>query len=154
PLFALANAGLEIDGSVLRRAVTSPITLGIVVGYVVGKPVGIVAASWVGTRVGMRRPVSWAQLAGGGSGAGIGFTVALLIATLAFHGDQLEEAKLGVLGAAAGAALTSWLVFRLMRLLPTERKYDLARTTAPIVDLTEPVDPARDHVRGPDDAPV
>jgi Na+/H+ antiporter NhaA len=111
PLFALSNAGIHIQGSVLRHAVSSPITLGIVIGYVVGKPLGIVGASWLGLRLrlaGARRGLSWPVIAGGGVVAGVGFTVALLIATLAFHGRELEEAKLGVLAAALIAALASW----------------------------------------------
>jgi Na+/H+ antiporter NhaA len=53
----------------------------------------------------VRPPVGWAAVAGGGTIAGIGFTVALLVSTLAFDGGQLEEAKLGILSAAVGAAL-------------------------------------------------
>ena len=108
PLFALANAGIAIDGAFLERAFTSPITLGILVGYVVGKPVGIVGSAWLLTRLSrgrLRPPVGWAAVAGGGTIAGIGFTVALLVATLAFQGPELEEAKLGILSAALGAAL-------------------------------------------------
>ena len=107
PLFAVANAGIARRRSFLRRAATSPITIGIVVGYVVGKPLGIIAAPWlaVAARPGrLRPPVGWPALAGGGAVAGIGFTVALLIAGLAFTGEQLEEAKAGVLAAAACAA--------------------------------------------------
>jgi Na+/H+ antiporter NhaA len=158
PLFALANAGIEIDGSFLRSAATSPITLGILVGYVVGKPLGIVGASWVATRpwtARLRRPVGWPALTGAGSVAGIGFTVSLLIASLAFHGAQLEEAKLGVLAAAGCATLLSWLVFRVIRALPASvQARGVVGTTAPIVDLDEPVDVGRDHVRGPEHAPV
>src|SRR5437764_6507925 len=86
PLFALANAGIAINGSFLGQAFGSPITLGILVGYVVGKPVGILGCSWLVTWLSRRRlqpPVGWAAVAGGGTIAGIGFTVALLIATLA-----------------------------------------------------------------------
>ena len=121
PLFALANAGIAIDGGFLARAFTSPITLGILVGYVVGKPVGILGASWLVTRLSrgrLRPPVGWAAVAGGGTIAGIGFTVALLVATLAFDGRQLEEAKLGILSAALGASLLTWLLFRATALLP------------------------------------
>ena len=99
PLFALANAGIAIDGAFLERALSSPITLGILFGYVVGKPVGIFGASWLVTRLSrgrMQPPVGWAAVAGGGTIAGIGFTVALLVATLAFSGGELEEAKLGI----------------------------------------------------------
>ena len=101
PLFALANAGIALDGGFLARCVTSPITLGILVGYVVGKPVGIVGASWLVTRLSrgrLRPPVGWGALVGGGAIAGIGFTVSLLIAELAFAATQLDEAKVGVLG--------------------------------------------------------
>ena len=106
PLFALANAGIAIDGAFLERALSSPITLGILFGYVVGKPVGIFGASWLVTRLSrgrMQPPVGWAAVAGGGTIAGIGFTVALLVATLAFERARLEEAKLGILGAAVGS---------------------------------------------------
>src|SRR5437763_15053695 len=122
PLFALGNAGIVIDGGFLSRAFASPITLGILVGYVAGKPVGLIGASWLATRLSggrLRLPVGWAALAGGGAIAGIGFTVSLLIASLAFKGAQLEEAKLGVLTAAACAALLSWLVFRATAMLPS-----------------------------------
>jgi len=115
PLFALANAGIEIDGGFLARAFTSPITLGILFGYVIGKPVGILGSSWLLTRLSrgrLRPPVGWAAVAGGGTIAGIGFTVALLVATLAFEGSQLEEAKLGILSAALGASILTWLLFR------------------------------------------
>jgi Na+/H+ antiporter NhaA len=158
PLFALANAGIAIDGGFLARAFTSPITLGILVGYVAGKPVGILGCSWLLTRLTrgrLRPPVGWAAVAGGGTIAGIGFTVALLVATLAFDGRQLEEAKLGILSAALGAALITWLLFRATALLPRRlRIRALLGTAEPLVDLYIDVDPDRDHVRGPINAPV
>jgi Na+/H+ antiporter NhaA len=158
PLFALANAGIGIDGRFLARAFSSPIVLGIVIGYVAGKPLGIGAASWLSTRLNRHAPgppIGWLALAGGGSIAGIGFTVSLLIAGIAFRGEQLDEAKLGVLSAALGASLLSWIVFRAIEHLP-----DRARIRAlfggaeTIVDLAIPVDPERDHLRGPANAPV
>jgi Na+/H+ antiporter NhaA len=96
PLFALANAGIAIDRDFLRRALTSPITLGILFGYVAGKPVGIVAATWLHTRLTggrARPPVGWAALAGGGTIAGLGFTVALLVAALAFQGPTSQRRR-------------------------------------------------------------
>jgi protein-disulfide isomerase len=100
-------------------------------------------------------PVGWAALAGGGAIAGIGFTVSLLIASLAFHGEQLQEAKLGVLSAAVCAALLSWLVFGATALLPAKLRARLMVGPAEaIVDLTSEVDPERDHIRGPADAQV
>jgi Na+/H+ antiporter NhaA len=158
PLFALANAGIAISGDFLARAFTSPITLGILLGYVVGKPIGIVGSSWLVTRLSrgrLRPPVGWAAVSGAGAIAGVGFTVSLLIATLAFRGQQLEEAKLGVLSAALCASLVTLAVFRATALLPTRlRIRALLGTAEVLVDLGAPVDPDRDHVRGPEGAPV
>jgi Na+/H+ antiporter NhaA len=158
PLFALANAGIAINAGFLGRAFTSPITLGILIGYVVGKPVGVVGGSWLVTKLsrgGLRPPVGWAALVGGGAIAGIGFTVSLLIADLAFRGDELAEAKAGILSAALGASLLSWATFRATALLPWQRRIRaVLGSSEPIVDLAVPVDPERDHIRGPMDAPV
>jgi Na+/H+ antiporter NhaA len=158
PIFALANAGIVVDGGFLSRAYSSPITLGVVFGYVIGKPLGIVGVSSLTTRLSGRRlrpPVGWGAVIGGGAIAGLGFTVALLIATLAFQGQQLEEAKLGVLTAALTASLLSWLVFRATAMLPRRlRIRALLGTSETLVDLALPVDLERDHLRGPKDAPV
>jgi Na+/H+ antiporter NhaA len=158
PLFALANAGIHVDGGLISDAATSPITLGILFGYVVGKPIGIVTAVWLTSRpwvTGLRPAVSFPVLLGGAAAGGIGFTVSLLIASLAFDGQQLEEAKLGVLAAAIASTLLSWLVFRAIRRIPTEmRARQLLGTAEDLLDLSDDVDPERDHVRGPDSAPV
>ncbi|HTA09654.1 MAG TPA: Na+/H+ antiporter NhaA [Streptosporangiaceae bacterium] len=158
PLFALANAGITINGGFLARAYTSPVTLGILVGYVVGKPVGTVGAAWLLTRLSrghIRPPIGWAAVTGAGVVAGIGFIVSLLIASLAFRGTQLAEAKVGVLSAAACASLLAWLVFRLTAKLPKQlRLRALLGTADSIIDLAVPVDAERDHIRGPDKAPV
>ncbi|HSP37582.1 MAG TPA: Na+/H+ antiporter NhaA [Frankiaceae bacterium] len=153
PLFALANAGIEVSRDFLSSAVTSPITLGILIAYVVGKPIGIIAFSWLTTWLSRGRfapPVGWAAIAGSGSIAGIGFTVSLLISTLAFRGVQLQEAKLGVLSAAVFASLGAWVIFRLTDLLsPTRRNRAVLGTADALIDLSDPVDPERDHIRGP-----
>jgi Na+/H+ antiporter NhaA len=155
PLFALANIGIEIRGGLVEDALASPVSLGIFFAYVVGKPVGILSASWLATRRGLRLPVTSPGLVGAGVVAGIGFTVSLLIATLAFEGRELEEAKLGVLAAAACSALLAWLVASVVRRLPDElRSRQFAGTAEAIVDLAAPVDPERDHIRGDDNAPV
>jgi Na+/H+ antiporter NhaA len=158
PLFALANAGIHLDGGLLSDAVTSPVTLGIFFGYVVGKPVGILTAAWLASRPrlgGVRLTLSWPVIAGGAAVAGIGFTVSLLISSLAFSGRQLDEAKLGVLAAAAVSALGAWVVFRVIRRLPAEtRARQLAGTADELLDLAADVDDERDHVRGSADAPV
>ena len=106
PLFALANAGIAINGDFLAHAYTSPVTLGILFGYLAGKPVGIAGGAWLVTKLTrgrLRPPVGWAAVAGGGFIAGIGFTVSLLISSLAFHGTQLErgEARRAQRGAGA-----------------------------------------------------
>ncbi len=158
PLFALANAGIHVTGSLLSEALTSPITLGIVIGYVVGKPVGIVGASWIASRPalrGPRPPISWPLIFGGGAVAGIGFTVSLLISGLAFSGQRLDEAKLGVLGSAIVAPLIAWMIFRLVQRLPSSvRARQISATAEDLIDLAVDVDPERDHIRGPSDAPV
>ncbi len=158
PLFALANAGVAVNTGFLGHAFASPITLGVLIGYVVGKPAGILGGSWVVTKISrgrLRPPIGWASLGGGGAIAGIGFTVSLLIATLAFHGQHLAEAKVGVLSAALCASVATWLVFRVTALLPRRlRLRALIGTGEPLIDLAVPVDPKRDHFRGPVDAPV
>ena len=158
PLFALANVGIAVNGALLSRAFTSPITLGILLGYVVGKPAGVLGGSWLVTRLSrgrLRPPVGWAAVAGAGTISGVGFTVALLVATLAFQGLRLEEAKVGILSAALGASLITWLLFRATALLPRRlRIRALLGGAVPLVDLYNDVDPKRDHIRGPLDAPV
>ncbi len=158
PLFALANAGVHLSGGFLATAYASPVTLGIMLGYVLGKPVGIFGASWLASRVSggrLRPPVGWASVLGAGTIAGIGFTVSILIADLAFHGTELAEAKVGVLSAALLASTLTWLLVLGTKRLPRRTRIRaLLGTPDLIVDLAEPVDPERDHIRGPVDAPV
>ena len=158
PLFALANAGVHVTGSLLGDAARSPITLGILAGYVVGKPVGIAGASWLASRPslrGPRSPLSGPLLAAGGAVAGVGFTISLLIASKAFGGRPLEEAKLGALATVVVAPLVAWALLRIVRRLPDGlRARQIAGTAEDILDLSEDVDPEYDHVRGSEDAPV
>ncbi|PZF83067.1 Na+/H+ antiporter NhaA [Jiangella anatolica] len=155
PVFALANAGMAINGEVLREAATSPITLGIVLGLVVGKPVGIIGVTWLASRFGFPLTVPWPQLIGAGTIGGVGFTVSLLIAGIAFDGAELDDARLGILAASLLATLLSLLVFRTIGRLPQRaRSAGQDRLAAPIVDLADPVDPEVDHIRGPVDGAV
>jgi Na+/H+ antiporter NhaA len=158
PLFALANAGIPISGAFLARAYTSPITLGILLGYVAGKPAGIAGASWLLARLSrgrLRPPVGWAAVTGAGTIAGVGFAVSILIATLAFTGIQLQEAKLGVLTTVVAAPLITWLVFRATAMLPARLQVRaLLGTSEMITDLGVPVDDGRDRIRGPAQALV
>jgi Na+/H+ antiporter NhaA len=156
PLFALANAGTHITGGLLSAAVTSPVTLGIFLGYVLGKPLGITFGAWLGVRVfGLQRQISWPVLTVGGVAAGIGFTVSLLIAGLAFHGQVLAEAKVGVLATCLVSSLGAFGAVRVLRRLPDSlRARQLAGTADDLLDLADEVDPARDHIRGGADAAV
>jgi Na+/H+ antiporter NhaA len=158
PLFALANAGVHIDGQLLGDAVGSPITLGIALGYIVGKPVGILGATWLASRRvfgGLQRALSWPVIAGGGAVAGVGFTVSILISSLAFDGSQLEQAKIGVLAAAIVSPLVAWTIFQVVKRLPDEvRARQIAGTYEDLLDLSEEVDPERDHIRGSPQGPV
>jgi protein-disulfide isomerase len=157
-VFALANAGIVFSSSLISDAVTSPITLGIVAGYVIGKPLGILVASWLATHprmLSLRLPISWPILSGGAAVAGIGFTVSLLIASRAFTGRTLDEAKIGVLAAALLAGLIGFVVFRVVARLPEAvRARQIAQTAGELLDLADEVDPERDHIRGPDEAAV
>ena len=158
PLFALANAGIKLDGKFLAQAYTSPLTLGIIVGYLVGKPLGTAGCAWLVTKLshGRLRPsVGWGAVAGAGTVAGIGFTVSLLIASLALTGDTLAEAKLGILSAVVAASALTWVIFRLVNRLPVRARFRALLGTAEVItDLAVPVDPERDHIRGPEESMV
>ncbi len=158
PLFALANAGIHLTGRLMSEAISSPITLGIVIGYVVGKPIGIYAGSWLATRPALHGPralISGPVLVAAGACAGIGFTVSILVSSIAFSGQRLDEAKLGALATVVIAPAVAWVVTRVIRRLPGNlRARQIGRTAEDILDLVVDVDPDRDHVRGPDTAPV
>jgi Na+/H+ antiporter NhaA len=158
PLFALANAGIVLNAGFLAHAYTSPVTLGIVIGYLVGKPLGTAGSAALVTKLshGRLRPsVGWGAVLGAGTVAGIGFTVSLLIASLALGGEELAEAKLGILSVAVCATGLTWLVFRLVYRLPIRSKLRALLGTADVItDLVVGVDEDRDHIRGPDRAPV
>ena len=116
PLFALANAGVSLGAAEMRDALASPVTLGVILGLLVGKPLGITGFSWLAVRFGFAAlpdGVSWRTLAGAGVLGGIGFTMALFIASLAFgEAALLEAAKFGVLAASAVAGVAGWLLLR------------------------------------------
>jgi Na+/H+ antiporter NhaA len=158
PLFALANAGIHLTGKLMSDAVSSPITLGILIAYVVGKPIGVFAGTWLASRPalhGPRSPISGPVLVAGGMCAGVGFTVSLLVSSLAFSGERLDEARLGVLATVLVAPTLAWIGTRVIRRLPSDlRGRQIGRTAEDILDLAAEVDPDRDHVRGSDDAPV
>lgn len=152
PLFALANAGIELNGAKLAAAFTSPITLGIVCGLVLGKIVGVVgamAASRLLSGGRLRPNVGWGSVTAGGAIAGAAFTVSLLIASLAFEGEALDQARIGILATLVGALVAGWIVTGVIRLLPPKRRTRaLWGTFDPLVDLAVAVDEHHDRIRG------
>jgi NhaA family Na+:H+ antiporter len=115
PLFALANAGVHLTGD-FGAAFTHPVTLGVILGLVVGKPIGITFFSWLAVRIGvaaMPAGVTWRALHGVSWLGGIGFTMSLFIATLAFtDGTLVTEAKIGILTASLVAGVVGWALIR------------------------------------------
>jgi len=113
PLFAFANAGLPLSFAHLGNS----LTVAVFVGFALGKPIGVLTFSWLAVRTGiaMRPPdLDWRMMAGGGILAGIGFTMALFIADLAFTDSLIDSAKLGiflasVFSAGAGVAVLMWV---------------------------------------------
>ncbi|MCP9949814.1 Na+/H+ antiporter NhaA [Actinomadura madurae] len=160
PIFALANAGVVLDGEALRAAATSPVTLGIVAGLVLGKFAGIAAGAWLPLRLNwgdLPGNLVWGQLLGGAAVSGIGFTVSLFVTELAFSGEPAlqSDAKIGIIAGSLLAAACGWLIFR----LAWNRGAVCAPpgTAPPEPDFVpEPPPPvtSRDHVLGPADAPV
>lgn len=118
PIFALANAGVEIGGDALGQAARSGVTLGVFLGLVVGKIVGVAGASWISQRMGWALPprgVTSRDVLGVAALAGIGFTVSIFITELALTGDSNDEAKIGVLFASLAASLIGAALLRRKR---------------------------------------
>ncbi|HEX6069235.1 MAG TPA: Na+/H+ antiporter NhaA [Longimicrobiaceae bacterium] len=116
PLFALANAGVHVTGD-LGAAFSHPVTLGVILGLVIGKPIGITLLAWAAVRMGMASlpgGVGWSQIHGVSWLGGIGFTMSLFVANLAFGEGSalLDSAKIGVLAASALAAAMGWFLLR------------------------------------------
>lgn len=116
PIFALANAGVNFTSSEIGSVVTSPVTLGILFGLAVGKPLGITLMSWIAVRLGiadMPGNITIHHIIGASFLAGIGFTMALFIANLAFIDEsQLNAAKIGILAASALAGIAGYIILR------------------------------------------
>ncbi len=152
PLFALANAGVDLRDGVLGQALTSPLTWGVVIGLVVGKLIGISGGTYLSVRLhlgSLPQGVRPGHVLGGAALSGIGFTVSLLIIGLAFDDRTLrDEATVGVLIALVVATLLGWAVFAFSARFRGEGDADLPRF------LDRPVDPGVDHIRGPMDAPL
>ena len=149
PLFALANAGVELGPEILAGAVTSPLTWGIVVGLVLGKLVGVFGSTALlrVLRLGEFGPgLTLDRILGGAALCGIGFTISLFIVDLAIDDPIAQnEARVGVLAASVIAFVLATIIFRISDAV---RPDDDAGQT-----LMRPVDPARDHLFGDPDAP-
>ncbi|SEA29617.1 Na+/H+ antiporter NhaA [Microbulbifer marinus] len=128
PIFALANAGIPIDSFTSSSAVLNPVTLGVIAGLVVGKLIGIVGATWLGWKLGLGnlpKSASFHHIFGVALLGGIGFTMSIFIAELAFYSEQelLIQAKAGVLLASVIAGVAGFLV---LRKAPVSEEYQLA----------------------------
>ncbi len=122
PIFALANAGVVLSGDAIDHALSSQVAIGIVVGLVVGKFIGIFGASTLAVRAGigaLPRGVHLRHVAGVAVLGGMGFTVSLFITDLAFRGEMIDDAKIGVLAATVTAAVLGTIVLRVLLRGPT-----------------------------------
>lgn len=126
PLFALCNAGVALDASSLGDAQTQRVAIAVVMGLLLGKPVGITLFAWLAVRAGVAElpnRVGWSQIVGAGVLAGIGFTVALFIAALAFEDTRfVAGAKVGILAASLLATVLGAAL--LARVLPRSANRD------------------------------
>lgn len=116
PLFALANAGVHLDVD-FGTALSNPVTLGVILGLVLGKPIGITLLAWMSVRTGLAslpHGVGWSQIHAVSWLGGIGFTMSLFVANLAFGEGSalLDAAKIGVLSASVLAAVMGWMLLR------------------------------------------
>jgi NhaA family Na+:H+ antiporter len=119
PVFALANAGVELHRGMLAE-LGSPVTLGVLLGLLIGKPVGITLFAWLATRLklaALPTDCSWKALHGVAWLGGIGFTMSLFVGNLAFpgHEELVNSAKLGIFAASILAALMGWFLIRRLR---------------------------------------
>jgi NhaA family Na+:H+ antiporter len=116
PIFALANAGVTIVGSDVAEAIANPVAVGIVVGLILGKSLGIGLSTWLTIRFGLAelpQGITMRHIIGAGFLAGIGFTMSLFVANLAFPGgDLLTSAKIGILLASLIAGVIGWILLR------------------------------------------
>lgn len=150
PLFALANAGVRLDGETLAASAASSLTWGIIAALVLGKTVGITGATVLmrATGIGQLAPgLTLARVGGGAALCGIGFTISLFIVELAVEDPGLQaQARVGILAASGTAFVLGWAWFRVLdRVQPASSAGRL---------LVRPFDPERDHFRGDPAAPL
>jgi NhaA family Na+:H+ antiporter len=125
PLFALANAGVDLRAYSIGDLLLHPVPIGVFLGLFVGKPLGITLFTWLAVRTRLSRlpaGVEWRHIVGAGVLAGIGFTMSLFIANLAFRSALLQaEMKLGVLITSVAAGLAGYLLLRALTARETRR---------------------------------
>lgn len=119
PIFALANAGVPIDPSTMGDALTHPVTMGVILGLILGKVVGVAGFAWVATKMGLcslPSGVTFKHILGVSLLAGIGFTMSIFIAELAFAGqaELLLMAKTGILFASLAAGILGYAILYLI----------------------------------------
>ncbi|MDE2837396.1 MAG: Na+/H+ antiporter NhaA [Chloroflexota bacterium] len=118
PVFALANAGIVFTSEMLSEAGGSPVTLGVAVALLVGNPLGTLGTTWLAVRLGIGQlpsTVTWKHVLGTGFLAGIGFTVSIFVAGIAFDDPALaDQAKIGIFGASLTAGVVGYLFLRLV----------------------------------------
>lgn len=118
PIFALANAGVHIGDHGLMSALSGSVSIGVILGLFIGKPVGVILASWISVKMGIAglpRGVTWHHIIGAGCLAGIGFTMAIFIANLAFPNTEFgimerQHAIIGILAASSLASVVGLVV--------------------------------------------
>ena len=121
PIFALANAGVELSPDTLGDVFTSSLTWAVTLGLVLGKPIGVTLGVWLAVRAGARLPlgVTWVQVIGVSLLGGIGFTVSLFVAELSFETEALlTDAKVGILLASAVAGALGYAMLRVVTRAP------------------------------------
>ena len=135
PIFALSNAGVAISGDAMSSLLASTVFWGIFLGLLIGKPLGIIAMIWLAVKAKIAelpQGVTWRHILGAGSLAGIGFTMALFIANLAFpEGSTLELAKLAILAASLVSGILGWILLsRASSSLPQPDEGDIVVTSS------------------------
>jgi Na+/H+ antiporter NhaA len=157
PIFALANAGVTLSSDLIEKSLSSPVTIGIVCALVFGKLFGIGLTTLVAAHPRLGRlplPVEIPPVFGAAALCGIGFTLSLFIAGIAFTGEALDEAKVGILAAAVISTALGAAIIQITNRMSASGRTSSVTPSALLEDLARPVDFERDHIRGPKGARV
>lgn len=157
PIFALANAGVTLTGGLIEKSLSSSVTIGIVCALVFGILLGIGLTTLVAAHPKLGRlplPVEIPPVFGAAALCGIGFTLSLFIAGIAFEGETLNEAKVGILAAAVISTALGAVIIAITNRMAASGRTSSVTPSALLEDLAKPVDFERDHIRGPEGARV